>query len=164
VPFNPELAMGAMAEGGVEVLDERLIREWSIGRDLVEGAVARERLELDRRGQLYRGDRARPAIAGRTIIVVDDGLATGATMEVAVTALRKLEPAAIVVAAPVGAPDTCARLTRSADQVVCVETPHDLGAVGLWYDDFTQTTDDEVRRLLGLAADSPSGSRAAADQ
>jgi erythromycin esterase-like protein/predicted phosphoribosyltransferase len=149
VPGHPELAMGAIAEGGVEVLDERLIRDLGIPRAMVEQVAMRERLELDRRDQQYRGARKRPNLRDRTVIVVDDGLATGATMEAALVALRQLGPAAIVAAAPVGAPETCARLRRFADHVVCAETPSDLTAVGLWYDDFSQTTDDEVRRLIG---------------
>jgi erythromycin esterase-like protein/predicted phosphoribosyltransferase len=155
VPGHPEVAMGAIAEGAVEVLDERLIRDLGIPRVLVEQTAMRERLELDRRDQQYRGARRRPHVADRSVIVVDDGLATGATMEAAVAALRQLRPAAIVVAAPVGAPDTCARLGRLADRVVCVETPADLGAVGAWYDDFTQTTDEEVRQLIGAASPDP---------
>jgi putative phosphoribosyl transferase len=149
VPSHPELAMGAIAEGGVEVLDERLIRDLAIPRVSVDEIAKRERLELDRRDRLYRGARPRPNVAARTVIVVDDGLATGATMEAAVLALRQLGPATIVVAAPVGAPETCARLRKHADRVVCVQTPSDLGAVGQWYDDFTQTTDAEVRQLIG---------------
>jgi erythromycin esterase-like protein/predicted phosphoribosyltransferase len=149
VPGHPELAMGAIAEGAIEVLDEQLIRDLRIPRALVEQAAMRERLELDRRDRQYRGTRRPPQVADRTVIVVDDGLATGATMEAAVTALRPHRPTAIVVAAPVGAPETCARLGRRADRVVCVETPADLRAVGQWYDDFTQTTDEEVRQLIG---------------
>jgi putative phosphoribosyl transferase len=148
VPGHPELAMGAIAEGGVQVLDERLIEALAIPRKLVDEIAQRERLELDRRDRQYRGAGGRPNVSNRTVIVVDDGLATGASMEAAVVALRRLGPAAIVVAAPVGVPETCARLGRHADRVVCVATPPHLGAVGQWYDDFTQTTDDEVRQLL----------------
>lgn len=148
VPGHPELAMGAIAEGGVQVLDERLIEALAIPRKLVDEIALREGLELDRRDRQYRGARPRPTVSNRTVIVVDDGLATGATMEAAVIALRRLGPAAVVVAAPVGAPQTCARLRRYADRVVCVATPADLGAVGRWYDDFTQTSDDEVCGLL----------------
>jgi putative phosphoribosyl transferase len=149
VPSHPELAMGAIAEGGVEVLDERLIEHLGIPRASVDEIAVRERRELDRRHRQYRGARGLPDIAGRTIIVVDDGLATGATMEAAIVALRQLGPAGVIVAAPVGAPETCRRLRQHADRVVCVATPSDLGAVGQWYDDFTQTTDEEVRQLLG---------------
>ncbi|HEY6358433.1 MAG TPA: phosphoribosyltransferase family protein [Vicinamibacterales bacterium] len=148
VPGHPELAMGAVAEGGVQVLDERLIEGLAIPRALVDEIAQSERLELDRRDRRYRGARQRPNVSNRTVIVVDDGLATGATMEAAVVALRALGPAAVVVAAPVGAPETCSRLGRHADRVVCVATPAYLGAVGHWYDDFTQTTDDEVRKAM----------------
>ncbi|HYN06752.1 MAG TPA: phosphoribosyltransferase [Vicinamibacterales bacterium] len=151
VPGHPELAMGAIAEGGVDVLDERLIRDLGIPRALVQQVAMRERLELERRDRTYRGARRRPNVADRTVIVVDDGLATGASMEAAVVALRQLGPAAVVAAVPVGALETCTRLRQHADHVVCAETPRDLGAVGLWYDDFTQTTDDEVRQLIGAA-------------
>ena len=149
VPGHSELAMGAIAEGGITVLDERLIADLGIPRQWIEQTAMRERLEMDRRDRLYRGSRRAPAIEGRTVIVVDDGLATGATMQAAATALRQLHPARLILAAPVGAPDTCTRLREFADEVVCVETPAALHAVGLWYDDFTQTTDDEVRALLG---------------
>jgi len=151
VPGHPELAMGAIAEGGVQVLDERLIEGLAIPRRLVGQVALRERLELDRRDRQYRFARERPDVANRTVIVVDDGLATGATMKAAILALRQLGPAAVVVAAPVGAPETCQRLRQFADRVLCVETPRDLGAVGRWYDDFTQTTDEEVRRLIDAA-------------
>jgi putative phosphoribosyl transferase len=154
VPGHAELAMGAIAEGGVEVLDERLIRALAIPRASVDEIAKRERLELDRRDRQYRGGRQRPNVVDRTVIVVDDGLATGATMEAAILALRRLGPAAVVAAAPVGAPETCARLRRHADRVVCAATPSDLRAVGEWYDDFTQTTDEEVRQLIE-DADSP---------
>ena len=151
VPSHPELAMGAIAEGGVEVLDERLIRDLGIPRRLVEQVAMRERLELDRRDRQYRGARRRPNVAGRTVIVVDDGLATGATMEAAPLALKQLGAAAVVAAAPVGARATCQRLRSLAAAVVCPEIPDDFIAVGLWYDDFTQTTDEEVRQLIGGA-------------
>jgi putative phosphoribosyl transferase len=149
VPGHPELAMGAIAEGGVQVLDERLIEDLGIPRAAVDEIALRERLELDRRDRQYRGGaRGRPDVAGRTVIVVDDGLATGATMEAAILALRQLGPAEVIVAAPVGAPETCRRLQPHADRIVCAATPFDFGAVGQWYDDFPQTTDEEVRQLI----------------
>jgi predicted phosphoribosyltransferase len=154
VPGHEELAMGAIAEGGVEVLNDRLIAELGIPAAVVNQVAARERVELERRQRVYRGDRTRPDVTGRTVIVVDDGLATGATMEAAILALRKLGPAAVIAAAPVGAGETCARLRTHADQVVCAEVPDDFGAVGEWYRDFDQTTDEEVRRLIA-AADPP---------
>jgi len=148
VPAHPELAMGAIAEGGVEVLSDDLIREIGIPNSVVQQVAVRERMELDRRDAMYRHGRPRPEIRGRTVIVVDDGLATGSSMQAAVIALRRLEPARIVVAVPVGAKDTCERLAHLADQVVCAFTPEPFQAVGLWYQQFAQTTDDEVRRLL----------------
>jgi erythromycin esterase-like protein/predicted phosphoribosyltransferase len=148
VPGHPELAMGAIAEGGVEVLSDHLIRDLGIPEAAVQHVAVRERLELDRRDTLYRQGRSRPSIKGRTVVVVDDGLATGASMQAAVLALRKLEPARVVVAVPVGALETCERLRQEADEVVCAETPEPFRAVGLWYRRFDQTTDDEVRQLL----------------
>jgi erythromycin esterase-like protein/predicted phosphoribosyltransferase len=151
VPGHEELAMGAVAEGGIAVLHERLIRDLGIPRALVEQTTARERLELERRDRLYRGARERPNAAGHVVIVVDDGLATGATMEAAIVAIRELKPSRIVVAAPVGAGDTCERLAKLADEVVCPSKPEPFDAVGLWYEDFGQTSDDEVRDLLASA-------------
>src|SRR5690349_18933813 len=148
VPGHSELAMGAIAEGGVEVLSDHLIRDLGIPDAAVQQVATRERLELDRRDVLYRQGRDRPQVRGRTAIVVDDGLATGASMQAAVLALRRLEPARIVVAVPVGAMETCERLRHDADEVVCAATPEPFQAVGLWYQRFDQTTDDEVRQLL----------------
>src|SRR6516164_496248 len=148
VPGHPELAMGAIAEGGVEVLNDDLIRDLGIPQKMVQEVAVRERMELDRRDTLYRGGRPLPAVRGRIVILVDDGLATGSTMQAAVTALRRLEPASIVVAVPVGARDTCIRIDRLADEVVCLSMPEPFQAVGLWYEQFAQTTDDEVKRLL----------------
>ena len=156
VPGHPELAMGAIAEGGVEVLTEDLIQDLRIPHALVQQVVVRERVELERREVLYRGGRKAPVVRDRTVILVDDGLATGSSMEAAVLALRQHAPARIVVAVPVGASDTCDRLRRIADQVVCVSTPEPFNAVGLWYDEFSQTTDDEVRRLLATPVHLPS--------
>jgi predicted phosphoribosyltransferase len=119
-----------------------------IPRSVVDEAAARERLELDRRDQRYRGGRPPLDVTGRTVILIDDGLATGATMEAAVLALRTQSPARIVVAVPVGAADTCQRLRTVADDVVCLETPEPFRAVGLWYEEFAQTTDEEVVNLL----------------
>jgi predicted phosphoribosyltransferase len=148
VPGHSELAMGAIAGSGVQVLSLDLIRELGIPDALVEQVAAREREELQRREGLYRGSRRPPAIRDRTILLVDDGLATGSTMEAAILALRQQSPARIIVAVPVGAPDTCARLAQVADEVVCAVTPDPFSAVGLWYENFSQTTDDEVKRLL----------------
>ena len=140
--------MGAIAEGGVEGLSEDVIRDAGITASTVQQVAVRERMELDRRDALYRQGRPRPAVHGQTVIVVDDGLATGSSMQAAVIALRRNNPARIVVAVPVGAAETCERLRHVADEVVCVSTPEPFQAVGLWYQQFAQTTDDEVRRLL----------------
>ena len=151
VPGHPELAMGAIAEGGVEVLSDDLIRDLAIPPQMVQQVAVRERMELDRRDTLYRGGRPLPIVHGRIVILIDDGLATGSTMQAAVTALRRFEPARIVVAVPVGVRETCERLRRLADEVVCLMTPEPFQAVGLWYEEFTQTTDDEAKRLLTQA-------------
>ena len=154
VPGQAELAMGAIAEGGVEVLNDDLIRDVAVPPRLVQEVAFRERLELERRDVLYRQGRPLPAVRNRVVILIDDGLATGATMQAAATALRRLQPARIVVAVPVGATETCVRMKRFADEVVCVTTPDPFDAVGLWYERFDQTTDDEVRRLLSGRASS----------
>ena len=155
VPGQEELAMGAISEGGVEVLSEDLIRQLRIPDAFVRQTAARERLELDRRDTFYREGRGLISVRGQVVILVDDGLATGSTMEAAVLGLRRLEPARIVVAVPVGAKETCERLRNIADEVVCLETPEPFQAVGLWYDDFSQTSDEEVRRLLADAHSQP---------
>jgi len=148
VPGHIELAMGAIAAGGVEVLNHDLIADLRISLQTVAGVAASERLELDRRDRVFRSGRPLPELAGKTVIVIDDGLATGATMEAAVTALRRMNPAQIVAAVPVGARETCDRLAHLADRVVCLATPASFDAVGLWYEDFSQTTDEEVKQLL----------------
>jgi predicted phosphoribosyltransferase len=148
VPGHKELAMGAIASGGVCVLNDDVVRELRIPRRIIETVVARELLELERRECIYRSDRSAPDVRGRTVILVDDGLATGSTMRAAVAALRRLGPAKIVVAVPTAAPSTCEELRHEADECVCEITPDPFYAVGLWYEDFSQTTDDEVRELL----------------
>jgi putative phosphoribosyl transferase len=140
--------MGAIAAGGVEVLSSDLIQDLEIPAALVEQVAVRERLELDRRDQLFRGGQPFPSLRDRIAIIVDDGLATGASMEAAIVALRRLNPKGIVIAVPVGAVETCERLARLADRVVCLATPTPFSAVGQWYRDFTQTSDEEVRWLL----------------
>ncbi|RPI49158.1 MAG: hypothetical protein EHM55_24290, partial [Acidobacteria bacterium] len=147
-PGHAELAIGAIAEGGVRVLNQPLIRDLRIPPAAVEQVTVRERLELERRDRSYRGGRTLQPLHDRTVILVDDGLATGATMEAAVRALRQMTRGAIVVAVPVGASDTCNRLRGIADDVVCVSTPARFDAVGLWYEDFSETTDEEVRAVL----------------
>ena len=159
VPGHPELAMGAIAEGGVEVLSHDLIRDLGIPHTLVEQVAVRERLELERRDQLYRGTRRAASVRDRTVILVDDGLATGSTMQAAILALRQHGPARIVVAVPVGARDTCDRLRRVADELVCRSMPDPFSAVGLWYEEFTQTTDDEVKQALSAGPTAPAAGR-----
>ena len=148
VPGHPELAMGAIAAGGIEVLSNDLIRDLGVPRALVEQVAVRERLELERRDVLYRAGRRPVAVRDRTVILVDDGLATGSTMQAAVLALRQQAPARIIVAVPVGSREACEQLRRLVDEVVCVSTPDPFEAVGLWYEEFSQTSDEEVTRLL----------------
>jgi putative phosphoribosyl transferase len=140
--------MGAIASGGVRVLNDEVISWYGLPPPIVESVAARERIELQRREAEYRGGEPLVDIAGRTVIVVDDGLATGSTMKAAVRALRGMNPAQIVVAVPVGASDTCRNLADLADEVICARTPEPFSAVGLWYRDFSQTSDEEVRDLL----------------
>jgi erythromycin esterase-like protein/predicted phosphoribosyltransferase len=155
VPGHPELAMGAIATGGIEVLSHDLVRHLQIPHAAIQQVAVRERLELDRRDAAYRGSRRPPVLRDRTVILVDDGLATGSTMQAAILAVRAQHPARIVVAVPVGARDTCQRVARMADEVVCVSMPEPFEAVGRWYEDFSPTTDDEVKRLLAEAVRTP---------
>jgi predicted phosphoribosyltransferase len=148
VPGYEELAMGAVATGEVRVLNDEIVRGLGISEHEIDAIVAREMQELARRERLYRGDRLPPDVADRTVILVDDGLATGATMRAAIQALRQQKPARIVVAVPTASPDTCEALKVEADDVICAMSPEPFFAVGHWYEDFTQTTDDEVRELL----------------
>src|ERR1700680_4995905 len=148
VPGYEELAMGAVATGGVRVLNDQLVERLGIPESLIDAVAARERQELARRERLYRGGRPPPDVRGRTVILVDDGLATGATMRAAIMALRQLQPARIVAAIPTASPETCEELRAEVDDVICAITPEPFLAVGHWYEDFSQTTDDEVRGLL----------------
>jgi predicted phosphoribosyltransferase len=148
VPGYEELAMGAVATGGVRVLNEDVVRALHIPDFVIDAVAAWEEQELARREQLYRGDRPPPDVRGQTVILVDDGLATGATMLAAVRALQQQQPGRIVVAVPVASPDTCETLQTEVDEVVCAVTPEPFHAVGLWYEDFSQTSDEEVRELL----------------
>ncbi|HWG46430.1 MAG TPA: phosphoribosyltransferase [Gemmataceae bacterium] len=152
LPGHEELAMGAIASGGTRVLNEEVVSKLNIPEEVIAAVAADEQQELIRRERDYRGDRPTPDVHGRTIILVDDGLATGSTMRAAVAALRRQQPARIVVAVPVGSHETCAELEMEADEIVCARMPEPFHAVGLWYDDFTQTTDEEVRELLARAA------------
>ena len=150
-PGQEEFAIGAIASGGVRVLNTSLLRRFNVPDHTVESIAARELAELERREVAYRGSTAPPHVRGKTVILVDDGLATGSTMRAAAAALRRMDPARIVVAVPVGAGDSCAEFGDVVDEVVCAETPRPFEAVGQWYDDFSQTTDDEVRELLERA-------------
>lgn len=151
-PRHEELAMGAIASGGMLVINREVVDELSISREQLDTAAEREGLELQRRELRYRDGRPPPEVRGRTVILVDDGLATGTTMRAAVAALRQQEPARIVVAVPVGALESCADLADEADEVLCARSPEPFYAVGLWYRDFAQTSDEEVRELLARAA------------
>jgi putative phosphoribosyl transferase len=152
VPWQPELAMGAIAGDGVEVLNGDVVTAYNIPPHVIRTVAEREGEELKRRLLQYRGDRPFPSLTGKTVILVDDGLATGSTMRAAVKAIRQESPRMIVVAVPVAAMATCRELRREVEDVICLRTPVDFSAVGLWYDDFSQTTDEEVCHLLGQAA------------
>ena len=148
VPGHPELAMGAIASGGVQVLNEEVLEWYQPSAETIDAVARAEFRELERRERLYREGRPLALVDGRTVILVDDGLATGSTMRAAVEAVRQLHAGRVIVAAPVGAPDTCQALLRVADDVVCATTPDHFVAVGAWYEDFRETSDEEVRRLL----------------
>jgi putative phosphoribosyl transferase len=151
VPGHEELAMGAIATGGVSVMNDDVVRSLGIPQSVINAVAAEEERELHRREQLYREDASGLEVTGRTVILVDDGLATGSTMRAAIAALRQLKPARVIVAVPVGAPETCAEFRGIADDVVCPLTPAYFRAVGCWYEDFSQTSDEEVRWLLKQA-------------
>jgi predicted phosphoribosyltransferase len=148
VPGHAEFAMGAIASGGEYVLNRELVQSLGVPGQLVEATARQELAELERREQLYRAGRPPLQLRGCTVILVDDGLATGASMRVAVKAVRKTQPARVIVAVPVGSPDTCSEMGKEADEVICDFTPEPFNAVGLWYEDFSQTSDEEVQRLL----------------
>ena len=151
VPGHEELAMGAIATGGIRVLNEDVVQGLRISDEVIDAVAAREQAELERRERLYRDDRPTPDVRGRTCILVDDGLATGSTMRAAIAALRQQQPARIVVAVPVAAPSTCAEFRVEVDEAVCALMPEPFYAVGLWYEDFSATTDDEICDLLQRA-------------
>ena len=150
-PGHEEFAMGAIASGGVRVLNPDLAEQLADQATLIESVTAREALELERRERLYRAGRAPLALRGRSVILVDDGLATGSTMLAAIVALRQREPASIAVAVPVGSPQICQELSREVDELVCATTPEPFSSVGRWYADFDQTSDEEVEELLAQA-------------
>lgn len=153
VPGHEEFAMGAIATGGVRVLNEDVVNYLRIPGEVIDAVAADELRELERRERAYRGERLAPDVKGKTVILVDDGLATGSTMRAAAAALRQQQPARIVVAVPVSAPQTCDEYRMGVDEIVCAVTPEPFYAVGQWYSDFSQTTDEEVRELLARAAE-----------
>lgn len=152
LPGQEELAMGAIASGGVRVLNRNVVAYLNIPERVIDSVARQEQQELERRELLYRGERSAPELRGVTVILVDDGLATGSTMRAAIAALKKLEPGRIVVAVPVAPPSTVEELEKEVDEVVCLLTPEPFNGVGRWYQDFSQTTDQEVRILLDRAA------------
>jgi putative phosphoribosyl transferase len=152
VPGYDELAMGAIASGGVRVLNEEAVHRLGIPQRVIDAAAEDQQAELQRREQAYRGERQPVPIAQRRVLLVDDGLATGASMRAAVRALRQQKPAGIIVAVPIGSRDTCDHFRNEVDEIICGETPEPFFAVGTWYSNFLQTTDDEVRQLLDRAA------------
>lgn len=149
LPGHEELAMGAIASGGVRVMNDEVLGYYPrLSQQAIDAVVEREQRELERREVAFRGKRPPLDVAGRTVIIVDDGLATGSTMRAAVRALRAMKPRAIIVAVPVAAASTCEEFRSEVDEIVCLRTPEPFQAVGLWYEDFTQTTDEEVHALL----------------
>jgi putative phosphoribosyl transferase len=152
LPGHEELAMGAVADGGIVVLNEDVVRSLNISEEVICEAAHRERQRIQQQRQTYRDGQPAPAIRGRTVILVDDGLATGSTMRAAVAALRKQQPKRLVVAVPVGASETCAELGDDVDEIICAVTPESFMAVGMWYDDFSPTSDNTVRALLEEAS------------
>jgi putative phosphoribosyl transferase len=165
VPGHEELAMGALAKlpgtefAGVQVLNDDVVRATSLSDKVIDQVVAKEQQELERRERLYRDDRPLPRLRDRTVILVDDGLATGATMRAAVMALRQQQPARIIVAVPISSPRTCSQLKAEVDEIICVRTPQPFYSVGLWYNNFSQTTDAEVRDLLNQVERQQVGTR-----
>lgn len=151
VPGHEELAMGAIASGGVRVLNEDVVEYLRIPQSVIDSVAEIELEELERREREYRGNRPEPDVRGKTVILVDDGLATGSTMRAAAEALRQQQPTRIVVAVPVSAPQTCDEYRMGVDEIVCAVTPEPFYGVGQWYVDFSQTTDEEVRQLLAKA-------------
>ena len=152
VPGHEEFGMGAIASGGARILNDQIIRHLHISPETIDAVTSREEMELQRRERLYRGDRGPLNIHGKTVILVDDGLATGSSMKAAIAAVRQQNPARIVVAVPTAPPATCAELKTVADEVICAMTPQYFRAVGEWYESFAQTTDAEVQDLMKKGA------------
>jgi putative phosphoribosyl transferase len=152
VPGHEELAMGAIASGGVRVVNEELVNYLGIPDEVIDETAAFEEHELERRARAYRGDRPSPDVKDRVVILIDDGLATGSTMRAAAASLRPQKPRRIVVAVPVSSRETCDEFRSEVDEIICFATPQHFQGVGLWYNDFSQTSDDEVRNLLRRAA------------
>ena len=157
LPEQPELAMGAIASGGVRVLSDEVVAAAAVPPETIEEVAAREHEELARRESVYRGGRSALRVEGKTVILVDDGLATGSSMRAAVRALREQRPAQIVVAVPIAPPATCEELRGEADQVVCAYTPEPFVAIGAWYEHFPQVSDGEIRDLLAQAGEDANG-------
>jgi putative phosphoribosyl transferase len=153
LPGYPELAMGAIASGGVAVLDEALVQRLGIGEEAIRKVITQEARELRRREAAYRDGRPPPDLRGKTVILVDDGLATGATMQAAALAVKVHQPERVIVAVPVAAAQTCDEFREDVDEIICAITPEPFYAVGMWYENFDQTTDEEVRELLAWAAE-----------
>jgi predicted phosphoribosyltransferase len=154
-PGHRELAMGAIASGGIRVLNEDVVRWYSIPESVIEAVVREEQQELERRERAYREDRPAPDLRNRIVILTDDGLATGSTMRAAAQAVRERQPSRVVVAVPVGARETCAELAAYADEVICARMPEPFASVGQWYLDFNQTDDEEVRALMQKSLTTP---------
>ncbi|MDJ0727480.1 MAG: phosphoribosyltransferase [Prochloraceae cyanobacterium] len=148
VPGHQELAMGAIASGGIMILNEDLVRSLKISSKAIEGVINKEQKELKRREIQYRGDRAAPNLRDRSVILIDDGIATGSTIQAALSSIKKQRPELIVVAVPVAAPDICKELKKEVDEVICLITPEWLYSISLWYEDFSPTSDEEVRYFL----------------
>lgn len=157
-PGQPELAVGAIASGGIRVLNDEVLRFLDLAEDEIRGIVDRESVELERREELYRGDREYPDLSGRDVVLVDDGLATGATMRAAIEAIKTKNPASTTVAIPTASGSSVRKVEAMVDRVVCLEAPDDFYAVGQFYVDFAQTTDEEVRDLLERAQQAMNGS------
>jgi len=151
VPGHEELAMGAISTGGVRVLNDDVVNYLGIPGEVIDAVAADELTELERRERAYRGDRPEPDVQGKTVLLIDDGLATGSTMRAAAAALRQKNPARIIVAVPVSASQTCDEYRMGVDEIICAKTPEPFLGVGQWYENFSQTTDEEVRRLLAKA-------------